>query len=604
VEQILFTNGSALRMTTTKQYDSLNRLTNIPSVPTASSAVSFAYTYNSANQRTAVTNADNSHWVYTYDSLGQVISGRRYWSDGTPVAGQQFEYAFDDIGNRKSTAYGGDSFGTGLHAANYTNNSLNQITSRSVPGFVNILGSAATNATVLVNNQATHRKGEYFRKELAVTNSTAAVWFNVTNLANVHTSTNDVATTNKGNTFIPKTAEVFGYDLDGNMTNDGRWALTWDAENRLVRMESQSSGPSASKRLLEFTYDQQNRRVQKIVSTNNGSAYVPQYTNRFVYDGWNLTGILSPLSSLLTSFTWGLDLSGSMQGAGGVGGLLMINDSSTISNQPSTHFTAFDGNGNVAVLANATSGTASANYEYGPFGEVLRATGQMAKANPLRFSTKYQDDETDQLYYGYRYYHASTGRWVGRDPVEDFGTKRQRIARPLHALPNATIASYLVCANDTVSKWDYLGLDARNGCPASEGGLYWTGYAGPIGFSGVIRCIYGKCGTDFDFAVRIRVEPGRANDVWMPGPFQGVLLGYCVTRTTWDVRVLTFRKHCGCAVKTVYYSNSTPRVRLGEESNYPGSQDTDEFLRESSSFDIIDEANGKSFSECGGGIQF
>src|SRR5574338_1648219 len=57
----------------------------------------------------------------------------------------------------------------------------------------------------------------------------------------------------------------------------------------------------------------------------------------------------------------------------------------------------------------------------GPFGEVLRATGPMAKANPFRFSTKYQDDETDLLYYGYRYYNASTGRWLSRDPIEEFG---------------------------------------------------------------------------------------------------------------------------------------------------------------------------------------
>jgi RHS repeat-associated protein len=34
----------------------------------------------------------------------------------------------------------------------------------------------------------------------------------------------------------------------------------------------------------------------------------------------------------------------------------------------------------------------------------------MGKANPFRFSTKYQDDETDLLYYGRRYYNASTGR--------------------------------------------------------------------------------------------------------------------------------------------------------------------------------------------------
>ena len=45
----------------------------------------------------------------------------------------------------------------------------------------------------------------------------------------------------------------------------------------------------------------------------------------------------------------------------------------------------------------------------------------MAKANPFRFSTKYQDDETDLLYYGYRYYNASTGRWISRDPLEEAG---------------------------------------------------------------------------------------------------------------------------------------------------------------------------------------
>ena len=59
--------------------------------------------------------------------------------------------------------------------------------------------------------------------------------------------------------------------------------------------------------------------------------------------------------------------------------------------------------------------------EYGPFGEAIRSTGPMAKANPFRFSTKYQDDETDLLYYGYRFYNASTGRWINRDSAEEFG---------------------------------------------------------------------------------------------------------------------------------------------------------------------------------------
>ena len=59
---------------------------------------------NSANQRTRTTHADGSYWIYQYDTLGQVTSGKRFWPDGTPVAAQQFEYGFDDIGNRQTAA--------------------------------------------------------------------------------------------------------------------------------------------------------------------------------------------------------------------------------------------------------------------------------------------------------------------------------------------------------------------------------------------------------------------------------------------------------------------------------------------------------------------
>ena len=236
VGQIAFTNNGTGRMTTTKTFDYLNRLTSISSSsPSSSSLSSFAYVYNSANQRTAVTNADNARWVYQYDALGQVISGKKYWSDGTPVAGQQFEYTFDDIGNRKTTRAGGSEYGTGLRSASYAANSLNQYTSRTVPGAVDIIGSANSNATVTVNNQPTYRKGEYFRTELALDNSPSAVYASVTNLAVLNNGTNaDIIATNLGTVFLPQTPESFGYDADGNLTNDGRWTYTWDAENRLL----------------------------------------------------------------------------------------------------------------------------------------------------------------------------------------------------------------------------------------------------------------------------------------------------------------------------------------------------------------------------------
>ncbi len=145
-------------MSTTKAYDNLNRLTGISSTPSADATVSFKYAYNSANQRTAITNAYSSRWALGYDSLGQVPSGRRYWSDGNLVAGQQFEYGFDDIGNRRHAASGGDSWGANLRYQNYTANSLNQYVQHTVPGYLNVLGAATNTATVIINLQPTTRK--------------------------------------------------------------------------------------------------------------------------------------------------------------------------------------------------------------------------------------------------------------------------------------------------------------------------------------------------------------------------------------------------------------------------------------------------------------
>ena len=149
-------------MTTSKQFDYLNRLTSISS-GIGASAVGYSYAYNSANQRIRCMLADGSYWLYEYDSLGQVRSGRKYWSDQTPVAGQQFEYTHDDIGNRTATKAGGDQNGANLRSANYWREFLNQYTNRDVPGAVDVMGLGFATNTVTVNGQTAYRKGEYFR---------------------------------------------------------------------------------------------------------------------------------------------------------------------------------------------------------------------------------------------------------------------------------------------------------------------------------------------------------------------------------------------------------------------------------------------------------
>jgi len=446
VGSIVYAENGQTRMSTWRQYDSANRLTNIASFGGTSSAsptlASFGYGYNSAGQRTEITVgagalASPGAWRFQYDALGQVTSGKKYWADGTIVPGQQFEYTFDEIGNRKQTRAGGDAIGYGLRSAAYTNNLLNQITGREVPGTNDFIGMAHASASVTVNGQSVYRKGEYYWKALALSNQTAAVFAAITNTASLAGVTTNLI----GNSYLPRNPEIFLHDADGNLTNDGRWAYTWDGENRLVRMVSRTDTPTNSWMALAFAYDPQGRRISKVVSNWNGNAWVKMTDHRFVYDGWNLLAVLNADLTLVSTFTWGLDLSGSEQGAGGVGGLLFSQSYSNAALTASS-FHAYDGNGNVVALINATNGAVSANYEYGPFGEVIRATGPLAKTNPFRWSTQYTDDETDLVHYLRRYYNPTTGRWLSRDPLEEKGGENY----------------YGFCDNDPVGSFDTFGL--------------------------------------------------------------------------------------------------------------------------------------------------
>jgi RHS repeat-associated protein len=111
------------------------------------------------------------------------------------------------------------------------------------------------------------------------------------------------------------------------------------------------------------------------------------------------------------------------------------------------HFPAYDGNGNLMVLVRAETGTnatVDAAYEYDPFGRTVRATGPAAQGNPFRFSTKFTDDETGLVYYGYRYYDAMLGRWLSRDPIAEAGGKNL----------------FAMVENSVTGRWDLLGLQA------------------------------------------------------------------------------------------------------------------------------------------------
>jgi len=99
-------------------------------------------------------------------------SAQRRWPDGALVAGQQYGYLYDDIGNRKDSREGGDAIGAGLQTTSYTANLLNQYTSIVTPGVASVNGLANATNVVTVNGAATARQGEYWWKQTSVRGGT------------------------------------------------------------------------------------------------------------------------------------------------------------------------------------------------------------------------------------------------------------------------------------------------------------------------------------------------------------------------------------------------------------------------------------------------
>jgi len=108
----------------------------------------------------------------------------------------------------------------------------------------------------------------------------------------------------------------------------------------------------------------------------------------------------------------------------------------------------YDNNGNVTELYDGDSGEIVGQYEYDPYGNTIKAEGQAARENKIRFSTKEYDSSTGLYYYGYRYYDPVTGRWPSRDPIGERGG----------------VNLYGFVGNDPLSKSDYLGQQPSRNC--------------------------------------------------------------------------------------------------------------------------------------------
>ncbi len=427
LNSVVVKQGEATKLNTTKNYDAFNRLLSTSSVAGAATRT-YTYEYNDKDQRTKLTLADGSYWLYTYDEKGQVTSGIKKDAAGNAIAGQSFNYTFDDIGNRKTATEGM----TGMDSA-YSSNNVNQYTQRTIPGAVPIAGSAATDATVRVKDadtgQVYHttRSGKYFSKAVPVDNTSAAKEANL----EIHavkfdvTEDKDIVKTISGKYYVAKTPQTYTYDNDGNMTSDGTWTYTYNAENRPVTVIN-----ADNTKKFEYKYDYAGRRIEEKYYTSSGTWTLSKHL-KFVYKGFKKIAEYDGSDNLLKLYTWqpvDLDVP------------LWVKDESTY------YFYIVDGNKNVRSMVDV-SGNEVASYDYNPFGIITSQSGTYADSNMYRFSSEYYNPILKSSDYGLRDYKFVLGRWLTRDPIGEFVGKEKKF-NLLYGFVN----------NDTINKWDLLGL--------------------------------------------------------------------------------------------------------------------------------------------------
>jgi RHS repeat-associated protein len=342
-----------------------------------------------------------------YDNINQILSWNAQELDGTPRLNEQLGFAYDKADNLQTRI-------SGNLTQTFTADAADQLASVTRSGTLTLSGvTPAPALNLTVNGQAAAR---YADMTFAATNLTLANGANTFTV--IATNLYGVKKTNTVSANLPANVG-FAFDNNGNLTNDGVKAFFYDAENQLTNVTQ------TGVRKTDFVYDGLNRRriVRDYIWTN--SAWFKISENRIIFDGLVPVQERDASNNVLVTYTRGIDFSGGLNRAGGIGGLLARTDSN------GTLYYHADGSGNETALMDGKEQIAG-RYLYEPFGRLIRMTGSAAQANTMRFSSMPDYWFGGAGFYG-RIWLYMPQRWANEDPIQELGGRN--LARGMHNNP-------------------------------------------------------------------------------------------------------------------------------------------------------------------------
>jgi RHS repeat-associated protein len=339
---------------------------------------------------------------------------------------EQFGYGYDKAGNLNERT-------NNALIQSFAVNDRNELSSASQSGTLTVAGTATVpsgNApyyndpgvtSVTVNGQSAdiYEDGSFAADGFTpVTGQNTYTAIAQDNLYPPRMSTNSVTVNVAG-------GNSYTYDSNGNLISDGTRSFAYDDENQLVAVWVSNSWSNS------FAYDGllRKRIEQQYTYRSSSRSYLLTNEIHYIYDGNVVVEERDKNNEPLTTYTRGLDLSGTLQGAGGIGGLLARSDNQKIIPailspeypNPQNVVTSFyfnDAQGNVIALV-SPGDILLAQYKYDPFGNLISKSGPMADINKYRFSSKEWEENAGLYYYLYRFYDPNLQRWLNRDPIQE-----------------------------------------------------------------------------------------------------------------------------------------------------------------------------------------
>ena len=204
----------------------------------------------------------------------------------------------------------------------------------------------------------------------------------------------------------------FTYDAAGNIINDSIHSYTYDAENRIVKVDSGTTGV--------YSYDAEGRRVAK-------TAAATSYEYLFDLGGRAVTELVAGTATTNRTEAY-------------AGGRHLATQNVALG---TTYFIHGDWLGTERARTNL-SNTVVETCTSLPYGDNLSCTG--SDVSPLHFTGKMRDAETGLDEFPARYYSSTQGRWYSPDWAS------AQVPVPYADLHNP----------QTLNLYDYVGSDPSN----------------------------------------------------------------------------------------------------------------------------------------------